>query len=213
MAKLLPPARVDTTALTTEAEFTPQLLIPSEAIYSRVNGHHFPDYPSILYRAGVDKVQIIEEFAKAIRIAQRVWIIDRHLFSEDGENPIHWPRIQKVVNLFLTSQVQSVRILTGYHADMAKIKDEFDGLVDFLLNERGSVGPSLKIDVKFDAPSFNHIHDRFAIIDGELWHFGATVGGFHRPVNAASRGWNAEAHSAVQFFEAAWKIATDRVRS
>lgn len=57
----------------------------------------------------------------------------------------------------------------------------------------------MTIEVSFNLSNANCIHDRFAIIDNELWHFGATVGGFHRDVNAVSRGWNADAHDAVQF--------------
>lgn len=33
------------------------------------------------------------------------------------------------------------------------------------------------------------VHDRFAIMDGEIWHCGAAVGGMHEAVSAVSRGW------------------------
>jgi hypothetical protein len=56
------------------------------------------------------------------------------------------------------------------------------------------------------------MHDRFSIIDNELWHFGATVGGLHHLVNAATRGWNAEAHDAVRFFNDAWDGDEDAQR-
>ena len=47
----------------------------------------------------------------------------------------------------------------------------------------------MNIDIKFNlTTNFDHIHDRFAIIDDELWHFGATVGGFHSQVSAAQEG-------------------------
>ena len=34
---------------------------------------------------------------------------------------------------------------------------------------------------------FPYVHDRFAIIDSELLHFGSTVGGLHPDVSAATR--------------------------
>ena len=33
------------------------------------------------------------------------------------------------------------------------------------------------------------IHDRYAILDSELFHFGSTVGGFEKHFTAYSRGW------------------------
>ena len=34
------------------------------------------------------------------------------------------------------------------------------------------------------------IHDRFALLDEEIWHFGWTVCGVGHTLNAYSRGWN-----------------------
>jgi hypothetical protein len=48
------------------------------------------------------------------------------------------------------------------------------------------------------------VHDRFAIVDSELWHFGATVGGAHRSINAYSRGWDATEARALDFFKEAY---------
>jgi hypothetical protein len=33
------------------------------------------------------------------------------------------------------------------------------------------------------------IHDRFVMLDDELWHFGGTIGGFQPNLTAYSRGW------------------------
>lgn len=70
---------------------------------------------------------------------------------------------------------------------------------------RSKGGGKCVIEVRFTlTQNFDYIHDRFAIIDDELWHFGATVGGFHSQVSAATRGWRASDHGAVDFFELAW---------
>lgn len=207
MAKLSSRMSVNTTPEVVEAKFTPQLLISCEASHRSENRHHFPEYDAIMARYGVDDVRVVKEFEKAISTAQRVWIIDKHLFSEDGKKPIHSRRIKKVVNWFLTSQIQTIRILTGHHDDQAEIEKEFEVLEAFVTDDRAKVDTPLKVELSFALKDFDYIHDRFAIIDDELWHFGATVGGFHRDVNAASRGWSADTHKAVQFFDTAWKMA------
>ena len=207
MAKLSSRMSVNTTPEVVEAKFTPQLLIPCEATHRGEDRHHFPEYDAIMARYGVDDVRVVKEFEKAISTAQRVWIIDKHLFSEDGKKPVHGRRIKKVVNWFLTSQIQTIRILTGRHDDQAEIEKEFEGLEAFVTDDRAKIDTPLKVEISFALKDFDYIHDRFAIIDDELWHFGATVGGFHRDVNAASRGWSAETHKAVQFFDTAWKMA------
>ena len=64
----------------------------------------------------------------------------------------------------------------------------------------------LVVEVRFTlGTKFPYVHDRFAIIDDELWHFGATVGGLHQDVNAATRGWDVDDNDALRFFEVAWE--------
>ncbi len=50
-----------------------------------------------------------------------------------------------------------------------------------------------------------YIHDRFAVTDNELWHFGGTVGGLHQDLTAVSRGWDASNHRFLYFFDELWK--------
>jgi hypothetical protein len=47
-------------------------------------------------------------------------------------------------------------------------------------------------------------HDRFAIVDDELWHFGHTVGGCGDCLFAASGPWGAVETDAVAFYELVW---------
>lgn len=46
-------------------------------------------------------------------------------------------------------------------------------------------------------------HDRFAVLDRELWHFGSTVGGAHPEFGAATRGWDATDFRTV--FDSLWR--------
>ncbi len=46
-------------------------------------------------------------------------------------------------------------------------------------------------------------HDRFAVIDFELWHFGSTVGGAYPKFGAATRGWDGTMFRQV--FDCIWR--------
>lgn len=47
----------------------------------------------------------------------------------------------------------------------------------------------------------SRVHDRFALVDDELWHFGSTVGALEdQGFSAVSRGWYIEAEEFVQLF-------------
>ncbi|MFF7109342.1 hypothetical protein [Pseudomonas sichuanensis] len=207
MIKFSSQINVSTTVPAIETNFTPQLLIPCEAPYRDESRHHFPCISAIMARRAAPNVRPVEEFEKAISTAQQVWIIDNHLFSADGQKPDHSRRINNVVNWFQTDHIQSIKILTGHHGSRKEIENAFENLKQDLTELRGQLGPPITIALSFSLRDADCIHDRFAIIDNELWHFGATVGGFHRDVNAASRGWNAETHDAVQFFDTVWKMA------
>ena len=45
-----------------------------------------------------------------------------------------------------------------------------------------------------------YIHDRFALIDDNIWHFGATIGAMHRSYNAFSGPWHDNNRSMLKFF-------------
>lgn len=60
---------------------------------------------------------------------------------------------------------------------------------------------TVKCSGGLDQQNFPFPHDRFAVIDQELWHFGATVGGGHPSLTAQSRGWDAEVAGFKIFFE------------
>lgn len=100
---------------------------------------------------------------------------------------------------FYTENIQTVKILTGHHDSQKEIEKDFEDLKQLVTEDRAKLAPPITIALSFALRDADCIHDRFAIIDNELWHFGATVGGFHRDVNAVSRGWNAQTHDAVQF--------------
>lgn len=44
------------------------------------------------------------------------------------------------------------------------------------------------------------VHDRFAIMNGEIWHCGASICGMHSALNAVSRGWVDKDDKLKDFF-------------
>ena len=58
---------------------------------------------------------------------------------------------------------------------------------------------------RLDKDLFPYLHDRFAVVDGALWHFGSTVGGGHRGLTAASGPWPEDDTRGRIFFEECWR--------
>lgn len=50
-------------------------------------------------------------------------------------------------------------------------------------------------------------HDRFAVTDGEFWHFGGSVGGVEQCLTAVSRGWKAKDVGVEDFVKTTWAAA------
>lgn len=54
-------------------------------------------------------------------------------------------------------------------------------------------------------------HDRFAVTNGEFWHFGGSNAGYEPCLTAVSRGWRAESMGVRKFIDSAWTaIANQR---
>ncbi|HIE4140448.1 hypothetical protein NJG17_20770 [Stenotrophomonas maltophilia] len=146
-------------------------------------------------------------FREAVRQAtDRIWVVDPYfLLPAEKQHPES--RIERIIDWLHEELIASdVRILTKAHAEInAAALQRFQDRakrINARQTRRGtecSIRVCTRLTEKFDL-----IHDRFAIIDEELWHFGATVGGFHNHVNAASRGWDAISSGAIDFFDMAW---------
>jgi len=199
----------------------PMILWPTAIGYGDVHGStdskRFPTFPAIKARKSARLPAPLEAFVQAAKDAQdRLFVLDDFLFKPQGDGPLQ-PRIDQVLNWFQPMfRASNVRLLTnaiGSKADRADIVDQLERCAE-IINAANPYRPrSLVIDVRFTlGKNFPYVHDRFAIIDDELWHFGATVGGFHHAVNAATRGWHVDDHDAVTFFEIAWEQSNGRQR-
>lgn len=144
---------------------------------------------------------------EAHQAQDRILVLDDYLFKTKVGSP--QSRIDQILNWLPDTLVAyDVRLLTkeiGAQAFMADIVRQFEARAAEINKASGYRSQNVVIQVRFTLErTFPYVHDRFAIVDNELWHFGATVGGLHNLVNAATRGWDVDRHDAVRFFDAAW---------
>ena len=182
--------------------FEPELLWPSIVFGSNgpisSDAKYFPEKEYIYERRKLNKYQAMTlvAFEQAVSDAKlRLLVMDPH-FDETGANSLRFA-LEK-------SQVSDVRLLTGGSAtELEKMRNEMEWLVN---QHRNDQRVNIHWCSKLDSNSFPFLHDRFAVVDGSLWHFGATVGGGHPSLNAASGPWSAEETRAVAFFNECWRM-------
>ena len=107
----------------------------------------------------------------------------------------------------MLSQVGDVRLLTGRGSLADDDRKDLASALTQSCNEgrQDSYQVAVRWRATLSTDDFPFLHDRFAIIDGALWHFGATVGGGHSDLTAVSGPWSATATRAVPFFEECWR--------
>ena len=180
---------------------------------SQQGGQPYFPTPTDAYerRYSTDPVPL-QKFGKAVATAQeRVWIVDEYLLMPDKGDPVR--RIEQILEWFpLSFAASDVRLLTKHHQeitedDLERFQQHAQEINNYATRRKKECSIEVRTHLKRDC---DFIHDRFAIIDDELWHFGATVGGFHSRVSAASRGWRAADHGAIKFFEEIWKAGAGK---
>lgn len=197
-----------------------QILWPTALGYGPRGGSDsttFPSLDAIKARNAARPPEALQAFVEAAWIAEdRILVIDDFLFKPRQHQSLQ-SRYDQILSWFPVGlAANDIRLLTNALGDHAE-----EEAIQKMFNERGEAinryGPRREglaiIRVRFTlGRRFPYVHDRFAVIDNELWHFGATVGGLHYQVNAATRGWDADARGAVRFFDEAWSGDSDARR-
>lgn len=206
------PPFVDAALPVTRPVPEPQILWPTFRGYGDNGGSDsgvFPSLTAIKARRAASPPEALDAFLEATAIAQdRILVLDDYLFKvRDGQS--RQSRYDQILSWLPDGLVANdIRFLTNNYGDPTEqyeIQKQFSDRIAAINQRAPRRAGQVKIEIKFSLGSkFPYIHDRFAIIDNELWHFGATVGGLHHQVNAATRGWNAKAHEAERFFNEAW---------
>jgi hypothetical protein len=207
-----PPIVVDATSRIRRPIPPKELLWPTVGwlgnIGAGADSSRFPGLRAIKERHAARPAEALETFLRAIRDAQdRVLVMDDFLFRDDNGGGFRARLMQVMSWLPDTLAAQDVRFLTAAPPTQTERREIEQTLA---ARERAINGwvrrqAGMTIQVRFSLRrEFPYVHDRFAIVDDDLWHFGATVGGLHHQVNAVSHGWNIEDHDAVNFFNLAW---------
>jgi hypothetical protein len=150
-------------------------------------------------------------FSQALRLArERIWIVDAYLYDPcevTGRSFFHAFNKPLVM-----SQADDIRLIGNSRLQGAVLQ-----AVKSIENDR--LGRRQFRPHQIECRCFGSKrdgvlspHDRFAIIDEELWHWGASVGGTHHQVNAYSRGWPAAEKRANAYFERLWGELQDQRR-
>ena len=179
----------------------PRLLWPSISCEWEVESRdlpHFSDrndlYQRYEYRKNVIPLNL-KSFESAVSQAQIcILVLDPH-FDEVGVDALG-PALE-------SSTAWDIRLLTGSgDIDEQQRRKLNKSLTRWRnINTVASRPAEVHWSAKLDKHRFPFLHDRFAIIDGALWHFGSTVGGGHHGLTAASGPWSATKTRAKPFFE------------
>ena len=181
----------------------PHLLWPSIKYEQRVESHdvsRFPSRENVQGRYTADvKVLKLVAFETAVMVAELcILVLDPH-FDETGVNVLGPP--------LSLSQALDIRLLTGRGDIEREERDRLQrGLTQYRnLNRVDARQVEVRWRATLDRHSFPFLHDRFAIVDEGLWHFGSTVGGGHRGLTAVSGPWPAAGTRATEFFDECWR--------
>ena len=139
-------------------------------------------------------------FQCAVRSAEvRVLVLDPH-FDEVGVAAL-------APALGNNPHVRDVRLLTGTGDTVLAYREHTRRSLTQSINvDRTQPGELIEVGWRaaLDKTEYPFLHDRFAIVDGTLWHFGSTVGGRSRGLTAASGPWPAADTRAIDFFDECW---------
>ncbi len=136
-------------------------------------------------------------FAEALIVAKQVWIVDGYLAET-------LPLADALFEIVTCAKVEQVRIITAAKAEFAELQERA-----VYWNTRASRPGKIELlTLPKREQGFGALpHDRFALVDGILWHWGATVGGGYSGQNACSYGWSAQHTGAATWFDDLWRAS------
>ncbi|PCI41891.1 MAG: hypothetical protein COB46_02110 [Rhodospirillaceae bacterium] len=206
----LPPQNLKTTPVLQKTP-DPQLLWPSvcDETCETKDLSHAPSPTSINlryqknYEDETRPTQGSCNFWSTVMNVRKLYLMDAHIdgltmrkirdYLNEGSNAKDFP-------------IKEIKIMCGSN-DKDNVQAAFDDMKNKLMEKQPQ--PSIELRQSLDKTKFPFLHDRFAVLDNELWHFGATVGGLHQSLNAYSRGWSASEYRFIDMFNKAWERSSD----
>ena len=153
------------------------------------------------YREGEKNALVLDSFTRTLRNASdKIWILDTYLHKNFSKNDVFESILKSI---FINKAIIDVRFYLKSKTNEEDIK-EIVKFYNDLIREDRSNSRATTIALKF-YDNLNYVHDRFAIVDDYLWHFGSDVGASLPSLHATSYGWNAEKLEITDFFEELWQ--------
>ena len=172
----------------------PQLIWPSIKYGQHIENHdvsRFPDRHSISkrYKEGGKRgapnqngiVLRLLAFERAVREAEvHILVLDPHFGVCD---------VEVLKDALSLSRAWDIRLLTGRDATKREERERRRRDMTQSLNMNRSASRRVEVQWRatLDKSAFPFLHDRFAIIDGAVWHFGSTVGGRDKGIDRRKR--------------------------
>lgn len=194
--------------------YVPKLRWPSlDDSCSKIDLDRFPTRSEEQSRHGVGEFGAwSDEFMTTVnRATDRVWMIDGFLLKLDERAKGSFFAV--FGSVLSQTQAKSIRLITSNKAGHVDQIEQLRALQDERRAPPHNEGFTIDVRLVREGRGAARLpHDRFAIVDDELWHWGANVGGTHHEVNAYSRGWPVHDTGAEHYFKRLWGDA-DEVRS
>jgi hypothetical protein len=174
---------------------------PNVSQMDKVGFHDYEEYQTATEMFGPYSTN----FEIAIKLAtKRIWIFDQYFMDYDPNKDLYSVEPCDFYEyLFCTCSTEILVICSGTEG----AKDQREKLRKKFAEYRsnGLLFVGFNFEARFIESYHPPCHDRFAIVDNELWHFGANVAGTHNGVNCFSRGWSASEHGAIRLFQEYWE--------
>ncbi len=197
--------------LNTPVESPPTLIWPSirhEGLISELDSQAIPQVDLISRRRRHNKEvgndnQLLGcvVFWEVVRRSRLVFIFDRHMSSRLMR------RLREELAPATARNLETLLLIGGTQEN-----DKCRSLLDDIKNAYAKVKRAPKISY-LDGMRSNEApfpHDRFAVTDGEFWHFGGTAGGIEECLTAVSRGWKAKDVGVEAFMNEAWAMLSHK---
>lgn len=187
----------------------PKLRWPSFDIScSMADLDRFPSYHEEINRYAAGEFGAWSDgFKSAVRNASsRIWLVDGFLLKIDGFAKGSF--IGVFDRVLRQTSAQDIRLLTSNKDGHKEQVKHLLALQDARRAPPRNEPFTIEVRMLRGGRTGTRLpHDRFAVIDEELWHWGANVGGTHHEINAFSHGWSANDTLAFEYFERLWNAA------
>jgi hypothetical protein len=197
--------------LNSHVEGPPKLIWPSvrhEAPITELDSHAIPQVDLISRRRAHNKTVRDDDqllgcvvFWEVVRRSRLVFIFDRHMSSRLMR------RLRKELTPATARSLETLLLISGTQEN-ARCRSLLDDIKNAYANVQRAPKISYLDGMRSNEAPFPH--DRFAVTDGEFWHFGGTAGGIEECLTAVSRGWKAKDVGVQAFMDEAWTALSDK---